>query len=164
MISPAFSERSLHMFEPVLSAQINTFLQQLYLSDSAPVNLTERSQWLAMDVAGQLGFGFPFNLQTEEKYRFITKGLTFINFRVNSYMNFPFLSNLGFDFLLHKSTLRLKWRNLIERMITTRTAQDRKAKHDFYMFVTEQLGDSSEQLQNSELFSESLFFMSAGMS
>jgi hypothetical protein len=72
-------------------------------------------------------------------------------------MNFPFLSKLGFDYLFLRSQLRAKWRSTITKMITTRISQGQQAKPNFYTFVTEKLDSSSEQLQNSGLFSEFLF-------
>jgi cytochrome P450 len=162
IVGPAFSEKSVQRFEPQLIHQIDIFLQKLLVSGSTPINFTNRAQWLSMDIAGQLGFGFPLELQTREEHRFITKGLTVANWRINAYMNFPFLSKLGFDFLFLRSQLRAQWRSTITKMITTRISQGKQAKPDFYTFVTEKLDNSSEQLQNSELFSESLFFMSAG--
>lgn len=115
-----------------------------------------------MDFAAHLGFGFPLDLQTKEENRFLPRGITLANYRINSYMNFPFLSKLGFEHLFKRSTLRTRWRSTVERMITSRVSQDKNAKADFYSFVANNLSVGSEGIQHSELFAESLFFMSAG--
>ena len=115
-----------------------------------------------MDVAAHLGFGFPLEVQTREETRFLLQGITLANYRINSYMNFPFLSKLGFDQIFERSKLREKWHRTVGNMITTRIAQDKSAKSDFYSFVENNLDAGSDGIQHSELFAESLFFMSAG--
>ncbi|KAH8197308.1 hypothetical protein TruAng_008512 [Truncatella angustata] len=162
IIGPALSERSMRLFEPTLAEQIDIFLKQLFAAHSTPVNLTERCRRLAMDVVAQLAFGFPLDLQVNDEHYCVVSGFSIANFRINSYMNFPFLSRLGLDALFKRSPLRRKLRSVVQRMITTRLAQDAKGKNDFYSFVMEDLETKSADFQQSELFTESLFFISAG--
>ncbi|KAI1879528.1 hypothetical protein JX265_002482 [Neoarthrinium moseri] len=162
IIGPALSERSMRLFEPTLAEQMDIFLKQLLAAHSSPINLTERCRRLAMDVVGHLAFGFPLDLQTKDEHYYVLSGFSIANFRINSYMNFPFLSKLGLDHLFNRSPFRRKLRSVVQKMITTRLAQDRKETPDFYSIVMDNLETKSVNFQRSELFTESLFFISAG--
>ncbi len=115
-----------------------------------------------MDIVANLAFGFPLDLQVKDEHDYILSGFSIANFRINSYMNYPFLSKLGLDNLFKKSPLRRKLRNVVQKMITTRLAQDKNERDDFYSFVMDSLEAKSSDFQQSELFTESLFFISAG--
>ncbi|KAI0437441.1 cytochrome P450 [Xylaria telfairii] len=162
IIGPALSERSIRFFEATLIEQIDVFLRCISHAEKASVNLTDASKRLAMDVAGHLGFGFALHLQTKDDHRFILDGISLANYRINAYMNFPFLSRLQLDRIFKLSPIRAKWRQLIEKMITSRLAQGQDAIRDFYSFVVGNLDAGTNDLQQSELFGESQFFMSAG--
>ena len=71
IIGPALSERSMRMFEPTLREQTDIFIDEILGSCTSPINMTERCQRLAMDIAAHLGFGFPLEVQTREENRFL---------------------------------------------------------------------------------------------
>ncbi|KAH7304314.1 cytochrome P450 [Stachybotrys elegans] len=161
MISPALSERSLRDFEPTMLESIDLFLKLIAASGSEPVNLTDRCRRLSMDVAVQLGFGCSLNLQTNHDHDFIFQGISIANYRINSYMNFPALSNLQLDLILKNTPMRAKWHNTVAKMVQARLSVGRDAKRDFYSFVMGNLEVDSDDIKHSELFAESLFFLSA---
>jgi cytochrome P450 len=129
-----------------------------------PVNATDMLRRLSMDISVLLGFGTAVNLQTSKEYDYFFTSLGLFNLRINLYMNFPALSKLQLDQLLKRSPMRRQWRETIWNMVQTRLKEDSNAKHDFYSFVSSSLELEARDMQESELFSESLFFLSAGSS
>jgi cytochrome P450 len=162
IIGSALSQRSMRMFEPVLSSQVDVFLKHLLAASSSPVDVSERLRRLAMDIVVHLAYGYPLDLQLHDDHYFILQSISLANFKINSFMNFPFLAKTGIDYLLKKSPVRIQWRRVVEKMIKTRLEQDSPDRHDFYSFVLQNLSAESTDFRQSELFSESLFFISAG--
>lgn len=163
IIGSALSDRSMRMFEPVMSSQVDVFLKKLLKSGSEPVDVSERFRRLAMDIVVHLAYGYPLDLQLHDEHYFILKSISLANFKINSFMNWPLLSKLGIQYILDKSPVRKQWKNVIEKMIRTRLEQDSPERQDFYSFVLQNLDAESADFRQSELFSESLFFISAGM-
>ncbi|KAF7540128.1 hypothetical protein G7054_g1598 [Neopestalotiopsis clavispora] len=162
IIGSALSDRSMRMFEPVMSSQVDVFLKKLLKSGSEPVDVSEQFRRLAMDIVVHLAYGYPLDLQLHDEHYFILKSISLANFKINSFMNWPLLSKLGIQYILDKSPVRKQWKNVIEKMIRTRLEQDSPERQDFYSFVLQNLDAESADFRQSELFSESLFFISAG--
>ncbi|KAI0019182.1 cytochrome P450 [Xylariomycetidae sp. FL0641] len=161
IIGPFLAERSVREFGPVLEAQIDIFLKQLLASRQDPVNLTDFCSRLGLDIAAQLGFGYQLELQTREDNRFISSGLGVGNYRIHTSMNFPLLGSPG-RYLAKNSPTRAKWAGIVEKMMKARVAQDKYARHDYYSYVMDRMDLKPGDPQHSELFAESLMFMSAG--
>ncbi|KAH9885670.1 cytochrome P450 [Xylariomycetidae sp. FL2044] len=161
-IAPALSPRSMGFFEPTMTGQVDLFLKVISSCGSHPVDMTDRCRRLTMDVAVRLSFGFPLTLQTANDYDFILSGIALANYRINSFMNFPALSYIPIEAMFKKSPLRNKWHRTIAKMTTERLSESKDAKHDLYSFIMNNLDAGSEDIRDSELFMESLFFISAG--
>jgi cytochrome P450 len=164
LIGRVVTERAMRAFEPTLQEQVDVFLGNLYMAsrDSRPVNMTENCKRLGLDVVGQLAFGFPLNTQTSPTYRFISKGMTMANYRVNAFIQFPFLKNVVLDSVLHvlSRARRMEYRRTVERMIATRLKMDKHAKNDLYSAVVDHI--DTDGIRLSELWSEAAFFIPAG--
>lgn len=163
VIGPFLAERSVRMFEPTMDEHISIFLKQLLGSSSKPINLTSHCSRLGLDIAADLGFGYPLELQKKEENRFVQDGFGVGNYRVHTYMNFPILSKLPLDRLFKKAPTRLKLRSLVEKMMRARLAQDKAVRRDYYSHVMDNFDLKPGDAQHSELFAESLMFLSAGM-
>ncbi|KAJ4408873.1 hypothetical protein N0V82_009603 [Gnomoniopsis sp. IMI 355080] len=170
LIAKVVSDRPIRLFEPTMRDQIQIFLQQLLASSQTaptpvPVNMTERCKRLSLDIIGLLAFGFPLNTQTSEKYRFIIKGITFGNYRANSFMQLPALKNRFLDPVLHALTRkgRKGYLAALEHMISTRLAMDKDDRVDFYSFIAEHIeAGGPDSIRLTELWSEAVFFFPAG--
>lgn len=169
MIAKVISDRSIRLFEPTMKDQTQIFLRQLLASSqdikTSPVNMTERCKRLSLDIIGLLAFGFPLNTQTIETYRFMIKGITFGNYRANSFMQLPSLKNRFLDPVLHVLTRkgRLGYLAALERMISTRLALDKDDKIDFYSFIADHIETGGpDSIRLTELWSEAVFFFPAG--
>lgn len=163
IIGQAVSDRSLRAFEQVLLEKLDITLKQILQASraSTPTDMTEKSRQFALDVVGQLAFGYDLHIQTRDDNRFIMKAMTFGNFRGNVYQHFPFLSKFYIDKMGDKVfyEAREKYFRLIDKMISSRVAQDKNAKKDFYSIAVDSFPDSSRQ---GELWLEAIFFLVAG--
>ncbi|KAI0388594.1 cytochrome P450 [Xylariaceae sp. FL0594] len=152
IIGQAVSDRALRAFEPAI---------HLAAQASSPVDMTELSRRLAIDVIGQLSFGYDLNMQTSDENRFMMKALTFGNYRGNIYAHLPSLSKLYVDKigdnLFYEA--REKYFRLLYKMTTSRTNQEKDAKQDFYSFVADSFKDTG---RGGDLWIEAIFFVVAG--
>ncbi|KAJ2988952.1 hypothetical protein NUW58_g3714 [Xylaria curta] len=163
IVGQAVSDRSLRAFEPTILEKLDITLKQIWRASqaSSAVDVTEMSRYLALDVVGQLSFGYDLDIQTKEDNRFMMKGMTFGNYRGNVYQHFPLLSELYIDKIGDKVfyEAREKYFRLLEKMITSRTAEDKDAKHDFYSFVADSFKNTT---RGGDLWLEAIFFLVAG--
>ncbi|KAF4627990.1 hypothetical protein G7Y89_g10160 [Cudoniella acicularis] len=165
LIGQVISERSMRVFEPTMIDQVNIFARNLLLSSqsSTPVNITEHTRRLGLNIAGLLGFGYDLRLQTDDENRFMHTVLDVGTFYSNVFLHYPSGRFLWLAFVIASPLrkLRNKYLALMETMITSRTAQPKDAKHDLYSFVADALGAESSDLRQSDLWAEANLFLPA---
>ncbi|KAI1305647.1 cytochrome P450 [Xylaria venustula] len=165
LLGPVVNDRSMRAFEAVMVDQIDVFLQGLSSAcrqSPTPVNMTERLDYLTMDIMGQFVFGYPLNLQTNMTYRFMTD--TTANFFLNVALQLPFLSKVRLsNFRRLRALIRGKsYRHILQKMIRNRLAEGQDVKHNL-LFMTDTLRVSDdEETFIEEIRSEATFFLSAG--
>ncbi|KAI1355100.1 cytochrome P450 [Xylaria sp. FL0043] len=166
LIGQAITDKAMRSFEPTMLEQINIFIDQLLLAaqKSSPVNMTDVTKRLGADIVGHLAFGYALNMQTDPTYRFVLRGLAVGSYQNNSFMQFPMLKRLGLHnlLLLAGFSKRMKYKQMLQKMITSRLAQEKHARSDLYSFVADHLDDPANGVTTSELWSEALFFFPAG--
>lgn len=167
LVGRAITERAMRTFEPTMAGQINIFLCRILQSAQAqePVNMTKFVKHLSIDVVGLLGFGYHLNTQTDERDRWLAEGVVKGNFRINSYMNFPGLRYARIDLImgLLAGKARLRYGELIGRMVGSRLSQPRDAHADLFASMTDEANlDGEKPLPQSEIFQEAVFFIPAG--
>ncbi|KAI0549815.1 cytochrome P450 [Xylaria curta] len=154
-------------FEPTMLQEIDTFIKHLFdLSKSdAPVNMTPMCRHLSYDTAAHLGFGCSLNLQTDPTNRFIPKALSIGNLRINVCMNFPLLMK----WRLHQriadnvpNSLRDRFFEALNNMVTVRLSQPFHAKHDLCSFMAKSMGKEEQKPDRLDLVTEAVFFFPAG--
>ncbi|KAK3314545.1 cytochrome P450 [Apodospora peruviana] len=166
-VSQVTSERAMRSFEPTMAEQIDIYLEQILTSskNSEPVNMTERSSRLSLDIVGQLAFGSDLEMQKKEANRFIVKGMQFRDYRGNIYMHYPILRKVSidaiFDWVFYE--VREKFFRLLESMIKARAKLGRHAKADFYSDVAGEMGTdtSIKSPRSGELSAEAWSFLTA---
>ncbi|KAI1208484.1 cytochrome P450 [Annulohypoxylon truncatum] len=164
LVGAAVSERAMRTFEPTLSNQVDVFVKQLLSPPDAPINMTERSKRLGLDIVGHLSFGYDLRLQTEETNRFLVNAIQLGNYRSNLNMQFPFIHKAH----LHNAIGRFfypswdEFTRLLQTMIGTRLSQDKDAQPDFYSYVSDALAAESEEARQLDLWTEAMFFTIAG--
>jgi len=153
-------------FEPIMADEIDVFLKQLTEASrsSSPVNMTERSRYLSINISGQLVFGYDLQMQTSETNRFIIPGIRAGNLIGNIFMHLPFLSKISLDSVSNRvyHEARTKFFRLLNTIAQTRVALDKHAKPDFYSYVADQIG-AGEMTQFKGIFwSEAMILLTAG--
>lgn len=163
IISQAIAERSVRMFEPTMSEQIDIFIKQLANSCrlSESINISKRCMWLGGDIVGHLAFGYPLETQTDSSNRWLQSDLSLASARINVYMQAPIVRNIEplLRVLFAKAVARSF--EITSKMIRTRLALDKHAKRDLYSFAADHM-TNSESLEDSELWPEAFFFIIAG--
>ncbi|TRX96862.1 hypothetical protein FHL15_002168 [Xylaria flabelliformis] len=146
--------------------EIDTFIKHLFdLSKSdAPVNMTPMCRHLSYDTAAHLGFGCSLNLQTDPTNRFLPKAISIGNLRINICMNFPLLMK----WRLHQriadnvpNSLRDRFFEALNNMITARLSQPIHAKHDLCSFMAKSMGKEEQEPDRLDLVTEAVFFFPA---
>jgi cytochrome P450 len=167
IVGQGINERAMRQFEPVMQEQISIFLTKLAESSKLgkPVDMSERCCWLALDIAGELGFGHSFELQTDTKNRWMPLGLSTSNWRLNLYMQFPAIKYSGWEKLLLPYALPKvrRYHNMVTEMIKARTSQHQNAKPDLFSAVSSYKDpETGEGLNLKQLFQEATFLIPAG--
>lgn len=163
LVGQVVNERSLRALEPIITRQVDIFIQQLSLpKGSGSFNMTKMFKYLTMDIMGQIAFSYPFNLQTDPTHRHITE--TNSNYLLNIAMQLPFVVTFRFlTFRTLRALIRGKgYFNVLETAMKHRFSQSDQGKQDLlYMTDTMRVSDddktSIEQMRN-----EATFFLSAG--
>ncbi|KAI1119777.1 cytochrome P450 [Nemania abortiva] len=169
IVGQVVNDRSMRAFEPTMIQEVDTFIRQILLASQgnapAPINMAERCKWLGMDVVGHLSFAYSLNLQTDPTYRFIIKSAATANYFLNINMQMPALAILHAELFVYlRAVMRGKsYLRTIQKMIKVRLAKDKHAEHDFYSFVADEMAMSKgEPMWKSEIWSEAIFFLTAG--
>ncbi|KAI0418237.1 cytochrome P450 [Xylaria grammica] len=175
LIGQAITDKAMRSFEPTMLDQIDVFIEQIQLASSSmsgtegsqPVNITDLTKRLGADIVGHLAFGYALNMQTDPVYRFVLRGLAVGSYQNNTFMQFPMLKRLGLHNLvtiLGGYASRMKYKDMLQKMITSRLSQEKHAQNDLYSFVVDHLDldGSKNGVKTSELWSEALFFFPAG--
>lgn len=71
IVGATVSKRAMRTLESTLSSPVDIFLRQLLASPSDPVNITDRTKRLGVDIVGHLSFSYDLRLQTDEANRFL---------------------------------------------------------------------------------------------
>ncbi|CAG8980246.1 hypothetical protein HYALB_00009828 [Hymenoscyphus albidus] len=166
LIGEVLSDRSILTFEPIINTQANIFLQNLssHSKLSQPVNMSQETRWYGMNIAALLTFGYDLSLQTDEENRFLLTVLDVGTFANSVLLQFPLLREWKLGVLMMLPAFRVveKYFALVERLITSRTAEANDAKHDLYSFVADSLGvEGAEGIRKSELWAEANIFLAA---
>ncbi|KAI1264503.1 cytochrome P450 [Xylariaceae sp. FL1019] len=164
VMSQAITEKSMREFEPVMLGQIDIFLRRLLRSAKSgePVNLSDCCQRLGVDVVGLLAFGYELKLLTEDTYQIIPGSMAFVNSRINLYLQLPEISFIEPYMKMIGAKQREKFTGVGQNMIRTRLGKGTHAQRDLYSFVHESIEGDGEQLMGTELWADSMFFLTAG--
>jgi hypothetical protein len=156
--------------EPIIQQQLDIFLK--YIRDSCTkslsVNMSERLEYLSCDIIGQLAFGYQLKLQTSDEYRFMIKGMYFANYFTNTRMQFFRLHQLRLGSVIHyfNTSIRERYKRLVEKMIANRMSESESARHDLYA-VSSQVNAAAlhpgENIRLGDVWAEATVLFPAGM-
>ncbi|KAI0893412.1 cytochrome P450 [Annulohypoxylon nitens] len=165
IVGQAINDRSMRTFEPTMLEQIDLFLKTVLASsrESKPINLTEHIGFLACDIIALLSLGFPLRLQTDPENRWMVDGMFRANYLANVRVQQYRLHQFRVFSLLRYLTrdVRERWKRLLEKMIITRSSEDKHIRHDLYSIAAE-ANSQGETIRMSEIWSEVITFFPAG--
>ncbi|KJZ79629.1 hypothetical protein HIM_01098 [Hirsutella minnesotensis 3608] len=162
VIASVVADRSLKNLQPRILTEIDVFLRQLYKSRGEAVNVTKACKRLAIDIIGYLSFGYELKTQTDEGNRWIPRVMGDAIYTTNIWYTWP---ALGFIELILRWLARYKaetFRAAIQKLVVSRMSEPVDAKPDFYASAMSELEASEGKLEDSELWGEALFFVTAG--
>ncbi|KAH8161810.1 hypothetical protein CIB48_g6431 [Xylaria polymorpha] len=162
LISQPISQRAMRLFEPSMQEQIDIFLRQIYASAGSVVDMTNRAEWLGIDIVGLISFGYRLNLQTDETYRFIPKDFEDLKAIINCFMQFPFAFAISPVVGWLNAVKRERLRNIIFQMMLARAAREKDAEQDFYSYVKGNLDYGPDYIDKGNFIAEAAFFVTAG--
>ncbi|KAI1778815.1 cytochrome P450 [Hypoxylon cercidicola] len=166
LVGKALSDRSMRIFEPAMSGQIDIFLRILLsLSrESSSINMTHVIKRLTFDIVALLAFGRPLETQTKSTYRSLIEAQTAGNHRSNIFLQYPFIYHTKIFTLLEwfTSDKVAAYYHAIETMIASRVSEDKHARHDLYALIADEMNPNGECLKDSEIWAEAAFFFPAG--
>lgn len=169
LIGQVLTDRSMRAFEPTMIEQVDVLIRNLLASTrkSEPVNMTDESRRLGLNIAGLLAFGYDMRLQTDEQNRFMLDMLDAGPYWSNVFLHYPRARTfrLGLITVQAFRTLREPYLALVQKMIKARMAEEAYAKHDLYSHIAHALSADAESggLRDSELWFEANLFLTAGM-
>ncbi|KAI1405615.1 cytochrome P450 [Hypoxylon fuscum] len=171
IVGQVVHERSMRIFEPTMMEQVDIYVTLLREScqgpDPKPINMTDRTTFLACDIIAMLAFGYPMKLQTDPENRFIVEGMLSANYIASYRMQCYRLHQARFfDIKQFLDTPKLKryW-SLMVKIIMTRTAEDDNVRHDLFSVVADsnkQAVDPGDGIRAGEVWSEAVSFFPAG--
>ncbi|KAI1120117.1 cytochrome P450 [Nemania abortiva] len=161
-ISQPISQRAMRLFEPSMLEQVDIYLRQIYASSGSIEDMTNRAEWLGIDIVGLIAFGYRLNLQTDETYRFISKDFEDLKAIINTFMQFPSASILNPVVSYLNSHKRERLRKVIFRMMVARAAREKDAERDFYSYVKGNLDYGPDYIDKGNFIAEAAFFVTAG--
>jgi cytochrome P450 len=167
IVSQGLSERATRQFEPIMLQQVHVFLAKLFDASQKkePVEMSEACKLLGFDISIELGFGHNLKLQTSEQNRWIVDAMSTSNWRINLYIQWPFLKKLNLEKLFLPILLPrvLRFHRLVSSMVRSRRSQEKHARPDLFSFVSEYKDpETGKSLSSKELWSESTFLIPAG--
>lgn len=145
-----------------MQEQIDIFLRQIYASAGSVVDMTNRAEWLGIDIVGLISFGYRLNLQTDETYRFIPKDFEDLKAIINCFMQFPFAFAISPVVGWLNAVKRERLRNIIFQMMLARAAREKDAEQDFYSYVKGNLDYGPDYIDKGNFIAEAAFFVTAG--
>ncbi|KAI1810420.1 cytochrome P450 [Poronia punctata] len=164
LVTQILTDRSMHKFEPVLTERVNLFLLRLlqFAQASRPANMSQLTRRFTMDVAGLLGFGFDLNLQRSDENQFMLTVLDIMTPISNIYYHFFSLRGwMRWMSVFVSHDMREQYLGTMERIVSTRMAEGKHARHDLYSIVADSLDSGVGGLRQSELWAEANFFLTA---
>lgn len=167
IIGQGINERALRQFEPVMLDQITIFLKEIAKAcdEERSVDMTEQCNYLGLDISGELGFGQSFHLQIGQN-RWMYESINQLVWRLNVYMQYPMLKRIGWEKLLLPFILPKvkRFHRLIQGMVKQRLKEGKNARPDLLANIADYKDpETGKQMDKTEMFSESTFFITAGM-
>ncbi|KAJ6441493.1 carboxylesterase [Purpureocillium lavendulum] len=179
VISQAFSESSLRLFEPKIQSRVARLCDLLRRGAdgsslslkpgewSGPVDMSNASEVnnLAFDIMTAVSFGTDFNTTEKPEYRFALKAIEDSNVRLGVLLQAPEISIGSLDKRLFPAACaaKLKFVKFIRMVLAKRLAASKSTSKDIFSFLQDCKDPTSgNELSITELSTETATFIVAG--
>ncbi|XDG01693.1 hypothetical protein ABKA04_001308 [Annulohypoxylon sp. FPYF3050] len=163
LVGQVLSGRFMRIFESTMLEQVNLFIDQLRVSakESVLVNMTERAQHLAFNVATLLAFGFDLELHTSEENQEMPALLDKAVFWSNVFLQWPGIRKFKFMLSIFQKARQTKGKYvaLIKKMIVSRMRQGDNGPQDLYSIFAKALKTNTADIRQGELWAEANTFL-----
>lgn len=167
IVGQGLNDRATRQFEPVMLRKIGVFLKELLISseESRSVDMSQACKLLGYDISVELGFGYDLQLQSNVVNRWIVDAISTSNWRINVYIQWPFLKKLNLEKLFLPILLPkvLRYHRLVKTMVSARRQEEKHARPDLFSAVCDYKDpETGQSLSSRELWSEATFLIPAG--
>ncbi|KAI1092547.1 cytochrome P450 [Rostrohypoxylon terebratum] len=163
LVGQVLSGRFLRVFESTVVEQVNLFVDQLRVSskESVAVNMTERAQHLAFNVATLLAFGYDLELHTSEENKEMPALLDKAVFWSNVFLQWPGIRKFKFMLSIFQKARQTKGKYvaLIKKMIRSRMRQGDHGPEDLYAVFARAQKTNAANIKQGELWAEANTFL-----
>ncbi|RFU80507.1 cytochrome p450 [Trichoderma arundinaceum] len=175
VLSQAFSENNLRLFEPKILERVNRFLNLLrsgqnsvpFKQDgwSEPIDMAHAFNNLAFDVMTAVSFDTDFDTLHNPEYRYAMKAIEDSNVRLGVLLQAPELSIGNIDNKLFPESLigRKKFVKFIRMILGKRLSATKTSSKDIFSFLQQcKDPETGKELTTAELSTETATFIVAG--
>ncbi|KAI0405763.1 cytochrome P450 [Xylaria palmicola] len=170
VVSQAFSERSMRMFEPILASKIDRLCRIIRdnLNNSTnwtgPLNMEGQFTYLVFDSLTSVAFSEDYNTMEQARFRFVSKAISETNTRLGALMQAPKLlfGRLDKKIFVQSVSAGQELVKFLRNLLEDRLRKDGSSK-DIFSFLR-RCGDpeTGEGLSTIELSTETATFLVAG--
>lgn len=153
LIRYALDGRAVKVFEPVILTQVDIYLKHLFECSQGPeprvINMTDRFNYLTLDVVCLLVFGRSLDTQTAPEFRFVKDEILAENYFRNLKLQFPILTQLGIARLwrfVRDVRGRQNYRKLEEKLVNSYAIQYEPKNTDLYSTIARSM--NTKRVQN----------------
>ncbi|KAK4200404.1 cytochrome P450 [Triangularia verruculosa] len=171
VISQAFSEAGLRLFEPAIRSRIDRFYDVIRSHNSPgskwtdPWDMAVQFNYLTFDTMTAVAFDADYDLTTSPKYRYIVTAIESANLRLGVISQALELTTLNLDRRLFLSSAIAAWTfgKFLYKLLRTRLEASNTGTKDIFSFLQQcRDPDTGEPLSDTELSTETATFVVAG--
>ncbi|KAI0551333.1 cytochrome P450 [Xylaria curta] len=170
VISQAFSENSLRLFEPAQLSRINRFCQVLRSHRqpaaewTVPLDMAQQFDRLMFDVMTSVAFNADYRTMEEPKFRYVMEAIAAANIRLGVIMQLPELTTFRLDRSIFRESTAAGARFVkFLRILLSKRLERHSESKDIFSFLQQcKDPDTGEGLSTIELSTETATFIVAG--
>jgi cytochrome P450 len=145
----------------------NVYLIQIVQAskDNKTIDMSEACKLLGFDISVELGFGYNLHLRSSEVNRWIVNAISTSNWRINLYIQWPFLKKLNLEKLMFPILLQkvLRYHRLVKSMVSARGKEEKHTRPDLFSSVYDYKdSETGQSLSSAELWFEATFLIPTG--
>ncbi|KAL9086199.1 MAG: hypothetical protein Q9165_007264 [Trypethelium subeluteriae] len=170
VVSQAFSEASLRLFEPAVRARIDRFLGVVRSNGKSgewttPMDMSAYFNYLTFDTMTAVAFDADYHLTDEPKYRYVIAAIETANLRLGVIIQALEMTIFNIDRYIFLESAKAAWTfgKFLYKLLRTRLEKSCVGTKDIFAFLQQcRDPDTGKELSNTELSTETATFVVAG--